>query len=1099
MAERAPLQQQQQQPAEVKSLQCNAFTGDAVLRRSSDMKPRRGPYRPSVSTAATSTTTHVDVTTAAAAASSIGTPPLRPTAAAYTQDGFPAPSPSLARGDSLRSHATAGVHSRGNSLSFTGAPFAISTVAPAGAERSAEVSIDHINNHNNNSNTQAHTTAAVSSPMRPSLPEALIQQVRNTPYNPSANRPAGSSQHRRTVSSISPSSTTTTTAAAVESTASATEALAATTTTPSMGAEGRRQLRARAASCPSPAAAGDNDAAAAATQSDEVGPTTIATPSPRARRPLYNPSFSLSFNSVSEAPLTALTCSIDMYEVFASSSPAAAAAGASSNLRHPMLSKVAHIMQRESIRQLLSRALMRWILFYQVRHHRHHAANVSSGRQRREVQAGVDLHISSGACGATVSRSLSAALDDSKGGGIARPTSQSSGITGGPSTSPLPPWRSIAGGGVHSGSSAEDHDTGSCADSLGGPDEHGDGVAQTTTDAVAAPASLSGKAAGTGGRKPGHDSKRITATTTAAAVPGSAFTSHETINEESFSGASQSSSSSPKQRQQGAGRTHAHRSDAPSAKTSLSAKSSRQHSPAQQLPAPLRGSDVPAFLPSTNARRNFSPGAGNNNMSNNNTISLHLTTTPRQQTGSGEPRRKSIVSQYLAGKPPGSLSPQQSSSPLFTGSESTASSVVEVHSLELPNAMSSGQQQLHSFPRRRSDGPWSTTNAAGGPAGVFSDSEDRSHSSLYFTPRSRQSNGVGGVGASFDDDPRLSNSSLSTAAVATSGQAAAEAAATTSPVIQSIPQLCVREEEKRSCIQCSEVRRRCRMQGKMSARMDQLLMAALHRRSSERGLHPSLRTSAAPSLTATSHQNSSSSDSDNERTDLEFVSHSRSVSEGNGAQGNVNGGRCSAPRSPGRASTRSSSISAAAVGITRRTCPRLSAATTTSSVSRRLSHTRHGTAEATAATTGDDNVESLSDISRDDEGDAAAEVSDASGRRRLSPLPQPQQQLQHSRCGPLHHETPPRKLLCAAASHRCGDGDLHDDDDDDEGADTATAQSEGTVHGLATTRQWVSQQTPETAAAAAAAAVNSGSLELSFTSMSLSQPQQRESSATPRT
>ncbi|CAJ1005215.1 hypothetical protein Q4I28_000535 [Leishmania naiffi] len=65
--------------------------------------------------------------------------------------------------------------------------------------------------------------------------------------------------------------------------------------------------------------------------------------------------------------------------------------------------------------------------------------------------------------------------------------------------------------------------------------------------------------------------------------------------------------------------------------------------------------------------------------------------------------------------------------------------------------------------------------------------------------------------------------------------------------LTTVPQLLASETEERLAMQAREEQRRLRLQSAMSAVMDHLMMAALNHRSSERGLHPSLRTSAAAS------------------------------------------------------------------------------------------------------------------------------------------------------------------------------------------------------------------------------------------------------------
>ncbi|CAG9567128.1 hypothetical protein LMJF_01_0630 [Leishmania major strain Friedlin] len=127
-------------------------------------------------------------------------------------------------------------------------------------------------------------------------------------------------------------------------------------------------------------------------------------------------------------------------------------------------------------------------------------------------------------------------------------------------------------------------------------------------------------------------------------------------------------------------------------------------------------------------------------------------------------------------------------------------------------------------------------SGSGGGAGLIaSDSEDRSISSLINTPRSHQTDAASSFSSAWgplkDSDSMHSDSTSPMPTVT----------ATT------VPQLLTREAEDRLAVQATEERRRLRLQHGMTVVMDRLMMAALHHRSGERGLHPSLRTSTAPS------------------------------------------------------------------------------------------------------------------------------------------------------------------------------------------------------------------------------------------------------------
>ncbi|KAK7194825.1 hypothetical protein NESM_000403100 [Novymonas esmeraldas] len=202
-------------------------------------------------------------------------------------------------------------------------------------------------------------------------------------------------------------------------------------------------------------------------------------------------------------------------------------------------------------------------------------------------------------------------------------------------------------------------------------------------------------------------------------------------------------------------------------------------------------------------------------------------------------RRRSMVQHLLSGKSPRNVSPHQSSAALVgvvvtaaAASPCVDASLSQSHSRSVSDMGSGGGGLLllRSHRHRSSSGV-----GVGGGVGA-SDSEERSNSSLMYTPRSRQAGGGGGGLYGAWGTPREYESvcSDSTAPAAWMGE------------WTSLPQLLAREAEDRVATQAREERRWQRLLFSMSAAMDTMMMAALHRRSSERGLHPSLRASAAP-------------------------------------------------------------------------------------------------------------------------------------------------------------------------------------------------------------------------------------------------------------
>ncbi|KPA73750.1 hypothetical protein ABB37_09649 [Leptomonas pyrrhocoris] len=1143
MAEHAPSAPEPTRNAEV------------VSRRPMEAKPRREPYRPSSSAVLSNASssamasvpsqqllsqtsfTQVDVprfTSAAAATYAAGTPPPRSTTTLPLPHEGLTTTTSVAIGheDALRRASAASIARSPTATTSADPPTRCSDVGvpgPAAREAAAAAAVGV---------ADIHAVASTTTPVRSSAAESPTQQRRSTLYSlSSAHQLVVSPQHRRAMSYVATSSFSTTAAAA------AAAAAAALT-----GGDARRQLHARTLSSPSGVTPGNAASSApppATTTTATVAEVKAALPSDG--QPLHNQSSLLSFRSANEAAAPPMG-GASLAEVLAFS-PAATAAAGSPNA---VLVAVAHIMQRESTRQLLSRVLLRWSLLHKTRQPLHRngknngeraddAGGGGGGGDAGEGRAhSVPREVRGAAC---VSRSASSTLTiDStvnvhantkrRSASNVRSTSPS-GEPAVPVASPLPPWKPIAGGGVRADSlSVEDR-------AAVRSDDDDDEVA---------------------------DSGRADAAEERESVRRSAAAFFR------------------QQRQ---------RRDADAASTGKPAAAGRgstQESPQPTqapVPTPQRTNSAsahdssnlnvsgPSSVSSTFGQGNLNT---NDNNSNSPTASSNMT-TPRAQTtaggggggggGGGEARRKSIVAQYLAGKPPGNLSPQLQSSATpssYANAGPATSGVMDAHTFSLPGAMFNphsrspsgvsstafaGGALNSSFPRRRSEGMWgpnaTTTAFMGGAAHTagFSDSEEHSSSSLYYTPCSRRSNGVSGTYASFDDDHCLSSSSMSMAAMA-----AASAATATSPVAHSIPQLLAREVEKRGLLLSSESRRRGRMQTAMSAQLDQLIMMALHRRTGERGLHPSLRASTAPSPMATPHSMSSGSSnsssvsvsvgSGSRNGDVagnDVVNYSCSATECS-AQGqwNEGGGNAAAaagggvgrrrvlpvsgPRSSGQASTRSSgSIGAAALlGAPQRattpslshplplsptsyTRPHLSVATSSSFMSRRLSHTKRGSDtddvnDNVSAPAGD--ADSRSDASRGDDDDAAR-----SPHRIISNESSPRhrhRRQQHQHLRPLRRGTPlGRNCDAAEDEHEFEE----DDDDDDDGADTATVHSECTVHGFATTRQWVAQQMPESTAAAAAAAATrpvseSASLDRSFASTSLSQPLTRDSSAVRR-
>ncbi|GET85418.1 hypothetical protein, unknown function [Leishmania tarentolae] len=182
--------------------------------------------------------------------------------------------------------------------------------------------------------------------------------------------------------------------------------------------------------------------------------------------------------------------------------------------------------------------------------------------------------------------------------------------------------------------------------------------------------------------------------------------------------------------------------------------------------------------------------------------------------------------------------------------------------------------------RRR---PHSVTGGGAGP--IASNVENRLTAPAMNTPQRRQ--------ADEADSPSSASGPLKDHDFMQSGS--------TSPMpmitATTLPQLLAHEAEDRREVQATEDRRRFRLQHGMSAVMDQLMMAVLHHRSGERGLHPSLRTSAAPSPVPLEGHNSSDDD-DGRDADLLCTCATEAESEGHTWSGARAIGSVAATREP---------------------------------------------------------------------------------------------------------------------------------------------------------------------------------------------------------
>ncbi|KAG5488134.1 hypothetical protein LSCM1_08201 [Leishmania martiniquensis] len=199
----------------------------------------------------------------------------------------------------------------------------------------------------------------------------------------------------------------------------------------------------------------------------------------------------------------------------------------------------------------------------------------------------------------------------------------------------------------------------------------------------------------------------------------------------------------------------------------------------------------------------------------------------------GIERKKSVVQHVLAGKSPQKVSPHRGPTNFLGGGVAGSGAALSFEgspsrpqsSMEAPVVIRGPLLRPH---RPRSGG------GGGGVGLMASDSEDHSSSSLMCTSQGRQAGGVSGVWGSPRDCDSARSRSMTPLPMSLF-------------TVTTASQLLAREAEDRVAVQTREEQRRLRLQRDMSAVMDQLMMAALRRRSSERGLHPSLRASAVAS------------------------------------------------------------------------------------------------------------------------------------------------------------------------------------------------------------------------------------------------------------
>ncbi|XQJ24190.1 hypothetical protein NXY56_000070 [Leishmania guyanensis] len=194
-------------------------------------------------------------------------------------------------------------------------------------------------------------------------------------------------------------------------------------------------------------------------------------------------------------------------------------------------------------------------------------------------------------------------------------------------------------------------------------------------------------------------------------------------------------------------------------------------------------------------------------------------------------RRKSVVRHLFSTMSPLNMSPYQSSlNILSSGGGSATPSFDWPHSHSPSDMETTITREGHPLRLHRA------RSSMGGGAGLIaSDSEERSRSLPIYTLQGRQSRGSRGPSSAWGTlrDCHSTLSDSTTPMLATT--------------LTTVPQLLASETEERLAMQAREEQRRLRLQRAMSAVTDHLMMAALNHRSSERGLHPSLRTSAAAS------------------------------------------------------------------------------------------------------------------------------------------------------------------------------------------------------------------------------------------------------------
>ncbi|KAG5487414.1 hypothetical protein CUR178_08500 [Leishmania enriettii] len=262
-----------------------------------------------------------------------------------------------------------------------------------------------------------------------------------------------------------------------------------------------------------------------------------------------------------------------------------------------------------------------------------------------------------------------------------------------------------------------------------------------------------------------------------------------------------------------------------SAGGNASAKQSRSSSSHPQLHAPALEEVLSASLAQTPTAAS-EPAFG--------TTEGTEASLPARAAITAAERRRTVVQHLLTSKSPQNVSPHHGNTSFLAGDVGGSGATLSLEG-SFSRQQSHSQSnigvtvvQVGSFLR-----PHHPRSGAGL---IASDSEDRSNSSLH-TPQGRQAGVPSGFSGAWGS-PRDFDSARSRST-------------TPLPVqllpITTVPQVLAREAEDRQAVQAREEQRRSRLQRDMSVLMDQLMMAALHRRGSERGLHPSLRASAVAS------------------------------------------------------------------------------------------------------------------------------------------------------------------------------------------------------------------------------------------------------------